>query len=99
MVDLLRRGIEQHCELRLGTVARSVEWQPKRVLVRTLEGEPLQAEAAVVTVPLPLLDPPNDERAAVRFTPSLEDKARAAALLHMGHVVKIVLGLPDAVLA
>jgi len=92
VVDVLRRGIEQHCELRLGTVARSVEWQPKRVLVRTLEGEPLQADAAVVTVPLPLLDPHNDERAAVRFAPSLEDKARAAALLHMGHVVKIVLG-------
>ena len=92
VVAMLRRGLEQRCELRLGTVVRSVEWQPKRVLVRTVEGATHRAEAAVVTVPLPLLDPPADERAALRFAPSLEDKARAAALLHMGHVVKIVLG-------
>jgi len=47
---------------------------------------------AIVTVPLPLLDPPGDEPAALRFTPRLDDKLAAARLLRMGQVVKVVVG-------
>jgi monoamine oxidase len=61
------------------------------VEVATAPGWGIRSSAAVITVPLPLLDPPGDEPAALRFTPRLNEKGGAARLLHMGPVVKVVL--------
>jgi monoamine oxidase len=91
VVEELGRLLAGRCDVRLDTLARSVSWRPGAVEVRTAAGSSFQATAAVVTVPLPLLDPPNDEPAALRFTPRLEDKLAAARLLHMGPVVKVML--------
>ena len=90
-IEVLRRSLEKRCDLRLGTLARSVRWRPGAVEVATAAGASVRASAAVVTVPLPLLDPARDEPAALRFSPRLEDKLAAARLLHMGPVVKVVL--------
>jgi monoamine oxidase len=54
-------------------------------------GPSLTASAAIITVPLPLLDPPAEEPAALRISPRLDDKLDAARLLRMGPVVKAVL--------
>jgi monoamine oxidase len=90
-VEALRRSLQGKCDVRLHTPARSVSWRPGAVEVATASGSSFRASAAVVTVALPLLDPPGDEPAALRFTPRLEDKRAAARLLHMGPVVKVVL--------
>ena len=90
-VEVLRRALESRCELRLGTRAKSVRWRRGGVEIDTPAGSALRASAAVITVPLPLLDPQSDEPAALRIEPRLEDKRAAARLLHMGPVVKIVL--------
>jgi monoamine oxidase len=90
-VETLARALEGRCDLRLGEVVRSVHWKPGEVEVGTAAGSTFRASAAVVTVPLPLLDPPSNEPAAVRFTPSLEGKREAARRLHMGPVTKVVL--------
>ena len=91
-VDVLRRSVERRCEIRLNTLARSIAWRPGSIELQTASGSSVRASAAIVTVPLPLLDPPADEAAALRFTPRLDDKLAAARLLHMGQVVKVVLG-------
>ena len=91
-VDALRGAVEHRCEIRLNTVARSITWRPGSIEVEIASGSSLRASAAVVTVPLPLLDPPGDEAASLRFAPRLEDKLASAQLLRMGRVVKLVLG-------
>jgi monoamine oxidase len=96
-VEVLRRSLEGRCDIRLQTVARSISWRPGSVEVATTPGSAIRASAAVVTVPLPLLDPPDDEPAALRFTPRLDEKAGAARLLHMGPVVKVILHFREVV--
>ena len=90
-VEVLSRALERRCDIRLHTLAKAVTWRLGAVEVTTGAGSPLRASAAVITVPLPLLDPPGDEPAALRFIPRLEDKLAAARLLHMGPVLKVVL--------
>lgn len=90
-VDALVRAIDGQCDLRLGTVVTTVRWRPGSVEVGTENGATHRARAAVITVPLSLLDPATDEPAAIRFTPTLEDKRAAAPSLPIGPVVKVVL--------
>jgi monoamine oxidase len=54
-------------------------------------GTTFRAASALITVPLPLLDPASDEPAALRFAPGLEAKLDAARLIRMGQVVKLIL--------
>jgi monoamine oxidase len=95
-VEVLAASLAGRCDLRLGTAVRSVQWRPGRVEIRTAEGHTLTAASAIITVPLPLLDPPSDETAAVRFAPRLDAKLAAAGLLQMGPVVKLTLGFRKA---
>jgi monoamine oxidase len=91
VVEVLRRSLERRCDIRLQTVAKSISWRPGSVDVATGPGSSVRASAAIVTLPLPLLDPPRDEPAALRFTPRMEEKVGAGRLLHMGPVIKVVL--------
>ena len=69
---------------RLGTEVVGLRWQRGRVEVHTREsGGPIVGDAAVVTVPLPILR-------QLPITPALPELAEATALLRMGHVVKLV---------
>jgi monoamine oxidase len=92
VIDLLRLEPGSHCVVRLGTVAHQVRWRRGEVEIAVGDdGETFQARSAIVTVPLPMLDPSFDGIAALRFVPTIDDKLAAAALLEMGHVVKLVL--------
>lgn len=94
-VEELASRIEGRCDLHLGTVAREVRWRPGGVEIETTAGATFRAASAVISIPLPVLDPESDEIAAVRFTPRLSEKLGAARLLEMGQVVKLVLGFRD----
>jgi monoamine oxidase len=95
-VERLAGSLGGRWDLRLGTVVRAVHWRPGRVEVVTSDGRSFTAASAVITVPLPLLDPPSDEPAAVRIVPRLDAKLAAARLLEMGPVVKLGLGFRTA---
>src|SRR5688572_29569626 len=88
MVSALAGSIEGRCDLRLGRVVREVSWRKGAVEVTSTgvdgSSEVHEAEAAIVTVPLPLLR-------AIAFTPAIEAKLDAARFLAMGKVVKVVL--------
>lgn len=93
----LRDGLNlERTALRLGTVAREIRWERGRVEVTArsrlgTELEPVEARAAVVTLPLGVLAAAPEAEGAVRFTPEPPGKREAMALLEMGHVVKVVL--------
>ena len=85
--------------VRLSHVAREIAWEPGRVEVRYSVppngGAPgtsgsVSARAAIVTVPLGVLQQAEGE-SAIRFSPDVEDARRAASELAMGSVVRIIL--------
>ncbi len=88
VVSALAGAIEGRCDLRLNRVVRDLRWTRGAVEVTSVgtdgEGEVHRAEAAIVTVPLPLLD-------VISFIPPLDAKLTAAGLLSMGRAVKLVL--------
>jgi monoamine oxidase len=91
VVEILASRLAAHCEILVGTVARTVRWRPGKVEIECDHGTMLRADAVVVTVPHPLLEPPVDEPAGVRFTPRLDQKVSPMRPLEMGSVVKLVL--------
>ena len=69
---------------RLGTEVVGLGWRPGRVELRLRDGgEPMTGDAAVVTVPLPILR-------QLPVTPELPEVRQAAGLLRMGQVLKLV---------
>ena len=81
--------------LHLGTVVTDVEWRPGQATVRTrrggAEGPTLEARAAVIALPIAVLDRPVGEPAAVAFRPQPPDKRDALAQLATGDARRVVL--------
>jgi monoamine oxidase len=72
-------------DLRLDAEVVGLEWGPGRVALQVAGArESVVAGAVIVTVPLPLLE-------ALPITPDVPELRRAASLLRMGQVVKLVL--------
>ena len=88
IVSAFAGSIEGRCNLRLNRVVSEVRWKAGEVEVATVgtdgSHEVHCAQAAVVTVPLPMLS-------AIRFQPALDEKLAAGDLLAMGRAVKVVL--------
>lgn len=77
----------------LNTVAREVHWKRGEVeVVVAADGkiERLAACAAVVTLPVPLLQSSMEHAASLRFLPPLPDKDLAIDRICIGQVVKLV---------
>lgn len=77
---------------RLQTVVQSVAWSHGRVEIETESfGQPLRVTAkhAIVTLPLGVLKAQAGTPGAVRFSPPLEAKQPAMALLGYGPVIKL----------
>lgn len=80
--------------IRLTTVVRGVAWEAGRVelaLARP-DGSPLPpvaARAAIVTVPVGVLQAPPDDGGGIAFAPPLDAKREALAGIAMGAVVRV----------
>lgn len=85
---------------RLGTTITSIAWRRSEVVVHgmgpTKQPVTLRARAAVVTLPLGVLQAPPDGPGAVVFDPLPGDRRRALAGLRMGHVVKLTFHFREA---
>ncbi|HEX9292387.1 MAG TPA: NAD(P)/FAD-dependent oxidoreductase [Gemmatimonadales bacterium] len=98
LMKWLRDGLDpDRTELRLSTVAQTVEWKRESVRVgcRGADRAPLPtvtARTAVITLPLAVL-----KAGMVRFEPALPAKQRALAGLETGQVFKIVLRFREAI--
>lgn len=79
--------------IRLSSVVTAVRWKPRRVTVRVGQRKAITARAAIITVPLGVLQSRPDRRGAIRFEPELRAKAHALEHLAMGAVVRVVLRL------
>ena len=81
--------------LLLRTVAKRVRWSAGRVTIDTeVDGEArerIEGAAAIVTVPLGVLQAPEDAPGAIRFEPGIDDVREALDRLAFGHAVKVAL--------
>src|SRR2546425_8690802 len=98
LMKWLRDGLDpDRTEVRLSTVAESVQWKRGAVSVAcrgSSDRAPLttlSARTALITLPLAVL-----KAGVVRFDPALPAKQRALAGLEMGQVFKIVLRFREA---
>lgn len=79
--------------IRLSSIVTAVRWRTGRVVVDVARRKPMTARAAIVTVPLGVLQAPPDRRGAIAFEPALGAKAHALQHLAMGAVARVVLRL------
>ena len=83
----LADGLAQGLDVRLGAVVRRIEWDARLPVRVHTDRETFEAEAALVTLPLGVL-----QAGDVTFTPELPEVKRVAiARLAMGDLTKIVM--------
>jgi monoamine oxidase len=92
---VLQPPLTGHCEVRLGTVVRAVNWGRHGSELHCIsrfgsELEPVRAHRVLVTVPLGVLQAPEGSQGAIRFTPALDEKRGILGKLAMGNVLKLV---------
>jgi monoamine oxidase len=81
--------------LRLNTVVHRIDWERGSVRVHArartgIDVPAVRARAALVTVPLGVLQAPDDAPGAIRFHPAPRETLDAARALGVAHVVKVV---------
>jgi monoamine oxidase len=86
--------------IRFNAIATRVRWAPGNVVVesRYADGRSrpaVHARAAIVAIPLGVLQAGPGETGAIEFDPELRSKRPPLARLAMGHVVRIVLRLTE----
>ena len=77
-------------DLRLGSPVTEIAWERGRVEI-TAEPCRVQARAAVVTLPLGVLQAPPDEPGGVRFRPDIPSIRKAVNGLAVGEVVRLAM--------
>jgi monoamine oxidase len=70
------------------TACGAINWRRTAVQAETAKGK-FTAPAAIVTVPLGVLQAKGSERGAIAFGPRLRDHERVIAAMRMGHVIRI----------
>ena len=81
--------------IRLSSIVTTVRWKPRRVAIDVARRKPITARAAIVTIPLGVLQAPPGQRGAIAFEPELRAKAPALARLEMGAALRVVLRLNE----
>jgi monoamine oxidase len=83
---IFQRADPGYCTVQRNVVVTAVEWQRKRVLIKTSTGATFTAPQAIVTVPLGVL-----KAGAIEFRPTLRRKEQALGTLEMGTVARVSL--------
>jgi len=76
--------------IRLGCPVTAIAWEPGQVELTLGTGERIRARAAVVTVPLGILQAPPDAPGAIRFEPEVPRLAKTLDRLAMGSVLRLI---------
>jgi monoamine oxidase len=95
VADVLRAEVDARGALRLNAAVHRITWSRGKVTVhaRSRAGaalRPVHARAVLVTVPLGVLQAPEDAPGAIRFDPAPRATLDAARALGVAHVVKVV---------
>lgn len=86
---------QKRVTLSLKTVVKRIRWAHGRVRLSAANGQTWSARAALITLPLGVLQAAASARAAVEFQPALPQKQDAISRLAMGPTFRIVLRFRD----
>jgi monoamine oxidase len=81
--------------IRLASVVTGIRWKSRHVTVEIAGRTPIAARAAIITVPLGVLQASGDSQGAITFEPELHEKMSALQHLRMGAVVRVTLRLSE----
>jgi monoamine oxidase len=90
----LARGLGK--SLRLACPVTEIAWEPGRAELTLATGERVQARAAVLTVPLGVLQAPPDAPGAIRFRPEPPRLRETLDQLAMGSVLRLIFWFREA---
>jgi monoamine oxidase len=90
LIAALASQMSDRVTLHLNTIVKQIDWSPRSVLV-TANQQQFESRAAIITLPLGILQARSEDPAGVRFDPPLVQKHDALHRLRMGGVVKFVL--------
>jgi monoamine oxidase len=99
--EAITNWLQHEIEANGGTIAldatvRDLSWQRNAVEVRRVEGYVHHATAALITIPLSLLQLETTEKSAISFDPPLPDwKLQAIRGLEMGSALRVALHFTD----
>jgi monoamine oxidase len=98
VVDALAANVRDR--IRLGAEVTTVEWRRGQIDVTHVQRPSerpatMRADAAIITLPLGVLQAPARSRGAVAFEPAIPAVERNVSRLCMGHVMKVVLQLDE----
>jgi len=93
---LWRRLRRAGADVRLNTVVKEIRWMRSHVEARArhasgIELAPVSAKRAIITLPIGVLQAPQNAEAAVCFIPEPKDALNAARRIAMGPVIRITL--------
>ena len=92
LIDFMLKRLDPSLvELRLGSPVTGVRWRRSGVELDVAGGAPVAADAAIITVPLSVLQLTGGSASAIRFDPPLTAKAPALAGLAMGPVHRVMI--------
>jgi monoamine oxidase len=97
VVETLATELVGKCQVRLGCIARRIDWRRGHVEV-ACDGEQratIRGQAVVVTVPLSMLFGSDARGGRLHFTPDLPHKRDAASRIRTGDVTKMVLAFRE----
>ncbi len=81
--------------IRLSSIVTAVRWKTQRVVIDIARRKPITARAAIITIPLGVLQSPPDRHGAIAFEPELRAKAHPLEHLAMGAAVRVTLRLSE----
>lgn len=91
LVNALATGARRAgATLALNCTVKSIAWQPGAVTVRSRHNT-WTAKAAVIALPLGVLQAKAHQRGAVAFHPALRAKQKLISRMRMGHVIRLTL--------
>ncbi len=84
----------QHVHMQLSTIVREIRWKHGHVTIAATQhgrAHEIHARKAIVTLPLGVLQLPEQAPNGVRFVPALTSKQKALSALATGPVIKLLL--------
>jgi monoamine oxidase len=96
LTNQLSEGLDQKfVKVRLNSIVSEIRWKSGKVEIRLADRSIVQAKAALITLPLGVLQLPAEAAGAVRFIPDLIGKGLEAMRLGYGPVVKAILSFHE----
>lgn len=87
---LAERCKDNGCEIITNTTVSQVVWKQGLVTIHSSNGSVHTSDKIIITVPVSILQK-KDHKAAIQFTPAIEEYSKAVQQIGFGHIIKAVL--------